>query len=377
MSSLLFGDIVKLSTNPQEDKDAIGCLSADGSLFEHCRLLSARQASSSREAEFKVLPCRQYYAQAELLRCIEEGCNARKLESCNSAFEAEHQYNDRTASLRSGDVVCYGQVVQLQHVSTGKFVCRCEDGTVAVVRDGSEQSWLQILPELLLRGQGSAVERGDQVLLEFTAPVMGNAAMAMEEEDGQTLLQVSSSDLVSVVAPLSGLGSTPWRVNIWCPFRPGTATLRYGAVVQLFQPENGGYLSWDSGRALLQARTGGSGAEAEAEAAEVRLKCAELDDLGGDIDCFWQICTNAAAEEEGMEAGGAGGGSRGNSTPKDGAGDDSGRLMWSSPRGLRLLHVARSVPSPSLSLSHTLVSSRLFSSRLVPPRSTTCNVCGS
>ena len=85
--------------------------------------------------------------------------------------------NKDVARDRKGDVVRYGQVIQLRHNKSGKWlkvntkdVGEIEKDCLAthLGKSGNPSCWFSVMPRYKSRSEGAAVEASDQILLEAT-----------------------------------------------------------------------------------------------------------------------------------------------------------------------------------------------------------------
>lgn len=193
VSSLKYGDCVTLSViydGEEDDDDGERTsssrrrrlyLSADG-FARKSMVLTERSAALKNfvRCVFKVCPKTQYPAMAELnLAKCDRKQDAASLERLQAAVEKERVHNRSEMERRFGSNVRYGDVIQLRHEYSGRFVS-VNEGEVAEVEPtrlqtrlcpliGSDECWLKIRPRYdgIRRGTDN-VEINDHVIFEFS-----------------------------------------------------------------------------------------------------------------------------------------------------------------------------------------------------------------
>ena len=93
---------------------------------------------------------------------------------CKAAELAEQEENKQEYQRTAGAHITYGQIVQLFHTGSQKFVtitvkeiAQIEKHCMKVVLDphGNEGSWFMVTPRYKIRGEGDDVRMGDQIVL--------------------------------------------------------------------------------------------------------------------------------------------------------------------------------------------------------------------
>ena len=177
----------------------------------------------------------------------------------------------------------YGQVLQLRHKKSGKFLTvapravaqiekdtlRCFLPTGAGAKPGSSYSWFTVLPRYRMRQRGDLVECNDQVILECS-------------KRGDEFLHVADAATrdVDTVHPAAckevncSLLSSGWKVLLYSPHEPAVRSgevLHAGRAVRLFHSQTASYLSAHVGgggsatRAPSPVHGGGAGKDKDGD----------------------------------------------------------------------------------------------------------------
>ncbi len=245
--SLHFGDVVRLRC-----KDS-GYLVGEGFVRNQVGVVLGSDKSShdrrlqmdEYETDFRICPQLRYDMQRIVAKFEKKsGCADQK-----SFVEerAEKEKFENALLLKSSfDVLRYGQVIQLEHVKSGKFVC-CNVKKAALKNKdclsvglvgggGSDLCWFYVLPRFKVHGQGTVVHDNDQIMFQ---PV---------KQDGY-YLSGSSSYIEGGSVGCFGLSDErPWlecnlsvRVFSWKPLwiygGRGGSNLRNGDALYLYHPE--------------------------------------------------------------------------------------------------------------------------------------------
>jgi hypothetical protein len=157
-------------------------LSAEGILIEDVYM--SPSISSFEEHLFQIYVQRQYSATNELDEFLEandggakDPANASYLEALTRGKENESILNRSVMKSKTGNLVCFGDTIQLLHVKSNKFVTvkgadlardERENMRVALNPDGSVNSWLKVLPRFKINREGEPVTNGNEFLLKFS-----------------------------------------------------------------------------------------------------------------------------------------------------------------------------------------------------------------
>ncbi|ETW10336.1 hypothetical protein, variant 1 [Aphanomyces invadans] len=160
--------------------DGEGNVHSDGFVDERLGCISMSTHDAAQQLEgclFKVLPKLSYEAHKALLRVkaqFAEGSDKYILMAQQAKVESDLNATVCRRTDEDGQVVLYGQTIQLQHVQSGKFLTSrvktladvdktCMKLTLQA--EGSTKCWFTFLPRYKTRSVGSSVEFNDAVCL--------------------------------------------------------------------------------------------------------------------------------------------------------------------------------------------------------------------
>eukprot|EP00941_MAST-03F_sp_MAST-3F-sp1_P002832 g2832.t1 len=182
VDTLKYGDLIFLYTEDESN----GLLSGEGMTSDIVNLKPLTDIGGApckfRECLLRIVPQLQYNAHEELYdfeemvreRGIKGGAVKRMRLYKEESVRKEALYNDGELGRRQGEPVVYGDLVQLQHVLSGRYL-QVEPQIPAIIETSclsmqtsdapSKKSWFQLNPKYKVRTRGDPVEVSDFTVL--------------------------------------------------------------------------------------------------------------------------------------------------------------------------------------------------------------------
>ncbi|XP_075250121.1 inositol 1,4,5-trisphosphate receptor-like isoform X7 [Convolutriloba macropyga] len=266
-TNLHVGDLVSLYHG--ETGRYCGFISTLGLVDDRCVVPldagSIRQPPKKfRDCLFKICPMNRYSAHKQYWRAAKPFATSittqqkSLIDKLRQSAELERKQNEAEGKKLMGTTVCYGGIIQLQHVKSNKFLTvvsrqtgNTDKNSIRVTLDiaGSEGSWFYVQPFYKLRCIGDPVIVGDKIILQ-SASVSSNNYLHIGDvplHDNKDCVEVNCTNEL-----------TPWQINLFMEAKENLEeVLKSGDVIRLFHTEQEKFLTLDEhgGRNYVFLRT--------------------------------------------------------------------------------------------------------------------------
>ena len=213
-----YGDVLCLSSKETVDIDGKyisykGVITGDGISRVDLGCISKKIAKNQthniqfRQSLFRVEPARQYGFLNVYNKFIKKPHEAKFAKILKLQADEEEQGNEAEIETTTGQILTYGERIQLRHIHSNCFITISRDianehGALRVKLDykGNENSWLEILPANKIRQEGEPVRYIDGFLITSKVEKSGYfihmGVSTLKSED--KICEVNASEAKSV-----------------------------------------------------------------------------------------------------------------------------------------------------------------------------------
>lgn len=221
-------------------------MSSEGILLEDFG--ASKDPFSFEDHVFQIFIQRQYSATNEVedfldffegdVSRIQDASVRKHYDALARGKHNEEKMNERFMKLKTGNYVLFGEIIQLFHVKSKKFVTAFpetaarderENMIVRLDPDGSTRSWFQVLPRYKIDREGDRIRNNVEVLLKVAESGGEYLRCADKHPSKGRLREVNSSSDAA----------TPWKLSIYqkCNERNEKSLLLAGELVYIRDPE--------------------------------------------------------------------------------------------------------------------------------------------
>lgn len=180
---------------------------------------------------------------------------ADQIQAMMEKVEKEEIQNDNLTKVSiTNQSIKYGQIIQLQHVNSNKFLsmkratqARLEKGNYMLeLAQGSEMAWFAFKPRYKIRSEGGPVYIHDQILLVNTKMSEGNTDHHVHVSASQFSKAEDAEEKYEANLAAIGQYTSAWRLNGYLTGLDGglrDKLIKYGDMVRMYHPESESFLA--------------------------------------------------------------------------------------------------------------------------------------
>eukprot|EP01038_Epipyxis_sp_PR26KG_P007796 gene7796-10591_t len=243
-NKIRIGDIITLKFPKYQSY-----LSAEGILVEDVGVSSSTKLFE--EHLFQIYVQRQYSATNELEEFTKyyqddmetsDPSTKNHYEALLRGKENEAKLNLNVMKNKTGNLLCFGDIIQLLHVKSKKFITvkeitakdERENMQIKLSSDGSVLSWIKVLPRYKINREGDVISNNLEIILRISERANEYVHCADRKPPKMKLREVNSA-----------LEKTPWKINTYLRADEITDAklLLAGQLVYIRDPESQSLLS--------------------------------------------------------------------------------------------------------------------------------------
>lgn len=165
-------------------------------------------------------------------------------------LEKERADNEEEVQRMRGEVLYYGDTVQMKHVDSGQYITLSKEAglqpgssRLEVTADGGEGSWVDIMPGFKVRKEGDPVSETDQALLKMMKKSTPDRPLYVHT-NRETPVSEEGSDIYPECLEVNAFEEkSRYTVYLYSKFDQGNNVLCSGSVMRLHHKEENGFLT--------------------------------------------------------------------------------------------------------------------------------------